>query len=76
MLIDIHEKYSHIIRILKNKNPDAFIELYKSELQEIKEAKKTVKENDSEDARQDNFNAYRDSIIRALEKNIKTTTEA
>lgn len=76
VLLDCHEKYSHTLRILKNKNPDAFIELYKNELQEIKEAKKTVKESESEQARQDSFIAYRDSIIFALEKTIKTTEEA
>src|SRR5690606_6248036 len=76
VLIDSHEKYSHTVRILKNKNPDAFMELYKNELQEVKEAKKTVKENDSKEAREDTFIAYRDSIVRALDKTIKTTTEA
>lgn len=76
MLIDSHEKYSHTVRILKNKNPDAFMELYNNELQEIKEAKKTIRENDSEEAREGNFIAYRDSIVRALEKTIKTSIEA
>jgi hypothetical protein len=76
VLIDSHEKYSHTIRILKNKNPDAFIELYKNELQEIKEAKIAVKESNSEEARQDNCIAYKDSIVRALEKTIKTSSDA
>lgn len=76
ILIDSHEKYSHTVRILKNKNPDAFMDLYKNELQEIKEAKKTVKQNDSEEARDGNFTAYKDSIIRALKKTIKISNEA
>lgn len=76
VLLDSHEKYSHTLRILKNKNPDAFIELYEKELQEIKEARKIVKECDSEKTCQDSFIAYRDLIVSALEKTIKTTNEA
>jgi|SRR5690606_25758597 len=75
-LVDGHEKYSHTVRILKNKNPDAFMELYKNELQDIKDAKIAVKESVSEEARQDNFVAYKDSIMKALEKTIKVSIEA
>lgn len=76
VLIDSHEKYSHTVRILKNKEPDAFTDLYKNELQEIKEGKRSIKESDSDEARQNSFIAYKNSIVRALEKTIKTTKES
>ena len=44
LLIDGYEKYSHTIRILKNKEPETFEDLYKNDLQVVKEAKKAVKE--------------------------------
>jgi len=75
VLIDSHEKYSHTVRILKNKEPDTFSDLYTNELQEIKEGKKSFKESDTDEARQKNFIAYKDLIVRALEKTIKTTNE-
>lgn len=75
ILIDGHEKYSHTIRILKNKEPEIFTVQYQNELQEIKEGRKSVKESDSDEARQNNFVSYKDTIIRALEKGIKTTNE-
>src|SRR5690554_5511662 len=75
VLADGHEKYSHTIRILKNKNPDAFFELYKNELQDIKDAKIAVKESDSDDERNANFIAYKVSIVKALEKTIKISIE-
>ncbi|MBB5620785.1 pyruvate formate-lyase activating enzyme-like uncharacterized protein [Pedobacter cryoconitis] len=74
-LVDSHEKYSHTVRILKNKEPDTFGDLYKNELQEVKESRKAVKESDSDETRQHNFIAYKDSIVNALEKTIKTTLE-
>lgn len=75
ILIDTHEKYSHTIRILKNKEPDAFTDLYTNELQEIKEGRKATKESETDEARQSNFIIYKDSIVRALEKSIKATKE-
>ncbi|MET3114740.1 hypothetical protein AAKU52_002477 [Pedobacter sp. CG_S7] len=75
ILNDSHEKYSHTVRILKNKEPDTFSELYKNELQEIKSGKIAIKESDSDEARQNNFLLYKDSIVRALEKTIQTTNE-
>lgn len=74
-LVDSNEKYSHTVRILKNKEPDTFGDLYKNELQEVKESRKAVKESDSDETRQHNFIAYKDSIVNALEKTIKTTLE-
>ncbi|MNV89064.1 hypothetical protein D3C71_1833280 [compost metagenome] len=73
--MDSHEKYSHTVRILKNKEPELFTELYTNELQEIKEGRKSLKESDSDEARQTNFTAYKDIIVRALEKTINTTNE-
>ena len=76
ILDDSHEKYSHTIRILKNKEPDTYMDLYKNELQEVKEGKKALKESDSDETRQTAFVAYKDIIKRALEKTINTTNES
>ena len=75
VLVDSHDKYSHTVRILKNKEPELFSELYTKELQEIKESRKTFKESDTDEARQKNFKLYKDSIVHALEKTIQTTNE-
>ncbi|WP_069659448.1 hypothetical protein [Arcticibacter eurypsychrophilus] len=75
ILIDIHENYSHTIRILKNKQPDSFGDLYKNELQEINRAKKAVKEADSDETRQSNFVLYKDTLVRVLEKTIQITKD-
>lgn len=75
VLVDIYEQYSHTVRILKNKEPELFLDLYTNELQQIKESKKTLKESDSDETRQTNFTAYKDSISHALDKTIKTTNE-
>ncbi|TCC97303.1 hypothetical protein FBD94_20540 [Pedobacter hiemivivus] len=75
ILVDSYEKYSHTVRILKNKNADSFMDLYTNELQAIKEAKKTLRESDSDENRQLNFVAYKASIVSALEKTIKTTLD-
>jgi len=74
-LTDSHEKYSHTVRILKNKEPEIFGDLYKNELQEVKNSKTALKESDSDEARQNNFIVYKDSIVNALEKTINTTKE-
>lgn len=65
VITDIFEQYSHAIRILKNKNPDTFIEQYKNELEEVKLLKRTLKVSDEAD-REDNFIKYRDSLLAAL----------
>lgn len=75
ILVDTQEKYSHTVRILKNKEPEAFTGLYTNELQEIKEGRKSVKESESDETRQANFTLYKDSILSALEKTINTTKE-
>ncbi|QNK63095.1 hypothetical protein H7F33_00780 [Pedobacter sp. PAMC26386] len=75
ILVDSQEKYSHTVRILKNKEPELFTDLYKNELQEIKDSRKLVKEADTDEARQNNFIAYKNTILRALENTIKVTNE-
>lgn len=75
ILNDCHDKFSHTIRILKNKAPDIFSDLYKIELQEVKESKKLVKESVSDEIRQSNFISYKNAIINALKKTVKTTSE-
>lgn len=75
-LVDTHEKYSHTVRILKNKEPETFGELYTNELQEVKDGRKAVKESDSDEARQSSFTLYKDTILKALQKTIKATNES
>ncbi|WP_158800165.1 hypothetical protein [Pedobacter sp. L105] len=72
---DSQEKYSHTVRILKNKEPETFNDLYTNELQQIKESKKSIKESETDEIRQQSFTAYKDAIVHALEKTIKTTLE-
>ncbi|WP_442592006.1 hypothetical protein ACSBL2_12345 [Pedobacter sp. AW31-3R] len=76
ILVDSHEKYSHTVRILKNKEPETFIHLYENELQEVKEGRKSVKESDSDESRQANFEVYKNAIVVALEKTIAATHES
>ena len=76
ILLDSHEKYSHTVRILKNKEPETFGELYSNELQAVKEGKKSVKESESDEARQTSFTAYKEAIVQALEKTIRATLES
>ncbi|WP_316839237.1 hypothetical protein [Pedobacter gandavensis] len=75
ILVDSHENYSHTIRILKNKEPELFMELYTNELQEIKIARKAVKESETDEARQANFILYRDTIVRVMAKTIEITNQ-
>ena len=72
-LVDCQDKYSHTIRILKNKEPDAFTDLYKVELQEIKEGRKAIKESETDEARQGLFITYKDTILKAIEKTVTIT---
>ena len=64
------------MRILKNKEPETFTDLYTDELQEIKDSRKAVKEADSDETRQNSFIVYKETILRALEKTIKATNES
>jgi hypothetical protein len=76
ILNDIHEKYSHTVRILKNKESETFSELYSKELQEVKDGKKSVKESETDEARQHNFIQYKNIILSAIEKTIQATKDS
>jgi len=73
ILNDIHDQYSHTVRILKNKEPETFADLYSTELQEVKACKRSLRESDSDETRQENFISYKESIQLALEKTFKAT---
>ena len=73
ILVDSHEKYSHTIRILKNKEPEIFSELYTVDLQAVKESRKTLKESENDEIRQSNFLEYKTLIVSVLEKAIAAT---
>ncbi|RZK83099.1 MAG: hypothetical protein EOO92_00465 [Pedobacter sp.] len=75
IMVDGHEKYSHTLRILKNKHPEAFMDLYQNELEKVKAGKKAVKESETDEARNAAFGVYKVNITDAVEKTIKTTTE-
>ncbi|TKC03384.1 hypothetical protein [Pedobacter cryotolerans] len=71
-LFDIHEQYSHTVRILKNKEPEVFTIHYTDELQAIKLGKKALKESDTDLTKEQSFNAYKEVILSALKKTINT----
>ncbi len=75
IITDIFEQYSHSVRILKNKNPEAFSELYKTHLEEVKLVKRALKLGEEAD-REDNFIKYRDSLLFALNSAITATKDA
>ena len=75
IITDIYEQYSHTIRILKNKNPDTFNELYQKNLPQVKLDKNSLKVSEEGD-RQDNFLKYRDSLSAALNSAIAVTKQA
>lgn len=74
IITDIFEQYSHSVRILKNKNPDTFNQLYQNELEQVKLVKKALKVSE-EPERQDNFIKYKDSLLAALNSAIKVTND-
>lgn len=76
VITDIYEQYSHTVRILKNKAIDIFGELYQNDLQQVKECKRLIKENEGEEDRQNNFIKYRDTLANALERAIQATKES
>jgi hypothetical protein len=73
-ITDIYEQYSHTVRILKNKNPDTFNEVYQHELPQVKLAKNSLKVSEEAD-RQNNFDKYRDTLSAALISAITLTKE-
>ena len=74
VITDIFEQYSHSIRILKNKNPEAFTGLYQNELEQVKVVKRALKVSEEAD-RQDNFAKYKDALLVALNSAVKVTIE-
>jgi hypothetical protein len=71
---DIFEQYSHSVRILKNKNPEAFNGLFQNELEQVKLVKKSLKLSEETD-RQDNFIKFRDALSAALNSTITATKQ-
>ena len=74
IITDIFEQYSHSIRILKNKNPEAFNNLYETELQQVKLVRRSLKLSEEAD-RQDSFNNYKDALLAALNSAISVTKQ-
>ena len=74
VITDIFEAYSHSIRILKNKNPEAFNHLYETELQEVKLVRRSLKVAEEAD-RQEAFTKFKDSLLAALNSAIKQAKE-
>lgn len=74
IITDIYEQFSHSLRILKNKNPEAFITLYQNELEQVKLAKQTLKQSE-EAERQENFLKFKDVLNNALASAISTSKE-
>jgi hypothetical protein len=70
IITDIYDQYSHTARILKNKDPETFNELYLNELQQAKECKRLLKVGEEED-RQLNFVNYKETLSDALAKTIQ-----
>lgn len=75
IITDIYEQYSHTVRILKNKNPDTFNEVYQQDLPQVKLAKNGLKVSEEGD-RQDNFDKYKDILSTALTNAITLTQES
>ena len=75
ILEDVQGKYSHTVRILKNKSPELFLSLYETELQAVKAGKIAVKDSIEEEPRQASFIQYKDAIVKAITKTIKVTNK-
>jgi hypothetical protein len=72
IITDIYEQYSHTVRILKNKNPDTFTEVYQKDLPEVKEVRNALKLSE-EEHRQNNFIQFKDSLSAALNSVVTLT---
>ena len=75
VITDIFEQYSHAVRILKNKNPEAFTGLYQNELEQVKVVKRALKDSEEAD-REANFVKYKEVLLLSLNSAVKTTNEA
>ena len=71
VITDIYEQYSHTARILKNKEPEAFNELYLNELQQVKECKRKLKVVEENENIEVNFVKYKETLLDALSKTIE-----
>jgi dissimilatory sulfite reductase (desulfoviridin) alpha/beta subunit len=74
IITDIFEQYSHSVRILKNKNPQAFTQLYQNDLEKVKLVKQSLKQSEEIDC-QENFLNYRDILSSAINSAILLTKE-
>ncbi|MGK6352839.1 hypothetical protein [Parapedobacter sp. DT-150] len=74
VITDIFEQYSHTLRILKNKNAEAFNDLYLNELQLIKECKRSLKSAEEAEVRLVNFIKYKETLLDAITKTIQAST--
>ena len=72
---DIYEQYSHTVRILKNKNLEAFQAVYLNELPELKLAKNAFKVSE-ESERQGNFIKFKDALSASLNSVITLSKKA
>lgn len=71
VITDCYEQYSHTARILKNKEPDVFNELYLNELQQVKACKRNLKLVEEVENCEVNFNKYKETLIAAMHKTIE-----
>lgn len=71
IITDCYEQYSHTARILKNKEPNVFNELYLNELQQVKVSKRNLKLAEEDDMREVNFITYKAVLLAALKKTIE-----
>ncbi len=70
ILDDCYRQYSTIIKVLFKTYPNVFANLYNHDLREIKDNKKFVKESFSDQARQNNFVVYKESIEQAIDRTL------
>lgn len=70
-----YREYATILKLLYKKQPNVFGNLHKYELSEIKSNKRFIKDSFSEEARQNNFIVFRDSIAHAVERTIEYITD-
>ena len=75
VITDIFEQYSHTVRILKNKNKEAFNDLYLNELQQVKACRRSLKLAEEEADRQASFIKYKETLLDALTKTIRASTD-
>ncbi|MEQ7801337.1 hypothetical protein ABDJ41_16205 [Pedobacter sp. ASV1-7] len=76
VITDLYEQYSHTVRILKNKDAETFMDLYQNELQQVKECKRSLKESEGEEDRQNSFIKYRDVLADAIDKTIQASKKS